>query len=197
MFHRYHNLRRAVGLLGVVLALSSTAQQTRMFCMIAGCSPASACDEEVHHGTYQSETAKASLSSCDTCHGELNESRPVQCPCPDSCWCHQSPEPFELPKPPSQPLELLLTGVVYTDATIASTPDGEQSARTASLAALDSSTTTSAQLCSKLCRFLIWFSSHKPSACVRSIRFGLVPNPLLGTGFHSFELHPCRLLLRD
>lgn len=159
MFYRYHNLRRAVGLLGVVLALSSTGQQTRMFCVIAGCSPASACDAEVHHGTCphscnQSETAKAS-PSCDTCHDELEDSRPAQCPCPNSCWCHQSPEPFELPKTPSQPLELLLTGVVYTDATIASTPDGEQSARTVSLAALHSSTTTSAQFCSELCRFLI------------------------------------------
>lgn len=161
MFYRYHNLRRAVGLLGVVLALSSTAQQAGMLCVVAGCSPASACDEEVHHGTcphscHQSETAKASLSSCDnTCHDELEGPLPAQCPCPDSCWCHQSPEPFELPKTPSQPIELLLTGLVCTDGTIACIPYGEQSARKINLAALGSSTASAAQFCSELCRFLI------------------------------------------
>lgn len=159
MFHRYHNLRRAVGLLGVVLALSSTAQRTQVFCVLAGCSVASACDTEVHrctcsHSCHQNESKTAPLAH-DCCHDEADSSLPAECPCPDSCWCHQSPEPFELPKTPSQPHELLLTSLVNTDATLTSVLLGEQSARTASLVALDSSTATSAQLCSELCRFLI------------------------------------------
>ncbi len=159
MFYRHHNLRRALGLLGVVLALASTAQQTQVFCVIAGCSPATASEGEVHHGTcphscHQNETANTSLPH-EGCHDEPQNSCPAPCPCPDTCWCHQSPEPFELPKAPSQPSELLLTGLVYHDATIASVSHAEQSLRTMWLTALDSSTTTSAQLCSELCRFLI------------------------------------------
>lgn len=159
MFYRYHNLRRAVGLLGVVLALASTAQQTQVFCVIAGCSPAAASEGEVHHGTcphscHQSETANTSLSH-EGCHDELEDACPAPCPCPDSCWCHQSPEPFELPKTQSQPIELLLTELASSDATTACISHGEQSLRMISLAALDSSATTSAQFCSELCRFLI------------------------------------------
>jgi len=166
MFHRYHNLRRAVGLLSVLLALSSTAQQTRILCVVAGCSPVNDCEEEVHQGTCphscsNCKTQNASLFPCKsrvpcgTSHGSRDDSLPTKCPCPDSCWCHQSPEPFELPKTPSQSHELLLTGVVCTDGTIASMPYGDQSARKIGLAALGSSTATSVQFCSELCRFLI------------------------------------------
>lgn len=159
MFHRYHNLKRAVGLLGVVLALSSTVQQTRLFCVIAGCTPASACDDGVHHDTcphacHQSGTPSASPSH-DGCNDELEGSYPVPSPCPATCWCCQSSEPFELPRTVSQPIELLLTGSVYPDTTIASILHIEPPSRTATLAALDSSAATAAQFCSKFCRFLI------------------------------------------
>jgi hypothetical protein len=159
MFYHYHNLKRAVGLLGVVLALSSTAQQTRIFCVVAGCSPTRTCDDGIHHGAcpharHEGGTTNASPSR-DSCHDELEGSCPAPFPCPPTCWCHQSLEPFELPRTVSRPIELLLTGSVYSDTTIASISHFEQSSRTATLAALDSSAATAAQLCSKLCRFLI------------------------------------------
>ena len=158
MFHRYHNLKRAVGLLGVVLVLSSTAQQSGIFCVVSGCSPTHACADGLPHhacphACHESGTTNAS-SSHDSCHDELEGSCPVPSPCPATCWCHQSSEPFELPRTVSQPIELLF-GLVYSDTTIASISHFELSPRTATLAALDSSAASAAQLCSKLCRFLI------------------------------------------
>jgi hypothetical protein len=159
MFNHYHNLKRAVGLLGVVLVLSSTAQHSGIFCVVSGCSPTHACDDGVpHHACphvcHGSGTTPA-LPSHDGCNDELEGSCPVPSPCPATCWCHQSSEPFELPRTLSQPIELVLTGPVYCGTTIASISHFEQSSRTATLAALDSSAATAAQLCSKLCRFLI------------------------------------------
>jgi hypothetical protein len=159
MFNHYHNLKRAVGLLGVVLVLSSTAQQSGIFCVVSGCSPTHACDDGMHHDTCphacrQSGTTSASTSH-DGCNDELEGSCPGPSQCPATCWCHQSSKPFELPRTLSQPIELLLTDPVYCGTTIASISHFEQSSRTATLAALDSSAATAAQLCSKLCRFLI------------------------------------------
>jgi hypothetical protein len=169
MFHPYDKLKRAIGLLGVVLALSSSFQKTHLFCYLADCTPTfSSVVAEGHdcsdhdcsdHGCPYSKANRKShtatvMPTHDECAYDLCGSRPGPCPCPPACWCHQAPEPFELPRSAPEPTELLVVGTVYLDVTIVGSLHGEHLSRCATIAALDSSVKSSAQVCVQLCRFL-------------------------------------------
>jgi hypothetical protein len=159
MFHRYHNLKRAVGLLGVVLALSSAAQQARLCCFVAGCFATRTCDDREQlsscpHACHECEVTSASASH-DGCQDEPEGTCPEPCSCPLADWCQQSPEPIEIPRKASLVVGLKLIFPADADGTLVRISHREQLARTARLAALDSSTASAAQLCSRLCRFLI------------------------------------------
>jgi len=158
MFQRCDNLKRVISLLGVALALSSTLQQTRAFCYLAGCAPTSKIDtSEEHccsnhdcpHSRERDATAEQDRSRDDLCR-----SYPGQCPCPQDCWCHQSPEPFEVPRIVLVPSELLVLGPVYMDVAFMGAPHGDQFSQDATIAILDSSVKSATQVCAHLCRFL-------------------------------------------
>ena len=158
MFQRCDNLKRAISLLGVALALSSTLQQTRAFCYLAGCAPTSSDNVAEEHCCSDHECPysreRAAAAEQDHSVDDLCRSCPTQCPCPQDCWCHQSPEPFELPRSVPVPSELLVLGSVYLDVTFIGAQHGNQVSPDANFAILDSSVKSASQFCAHLCRFL-------------------------------------------
>ena len=161
MFGRHDNLKRAISILGIVLALSPTLQHTHAFCHLAGCtaSPSSAAAEAHDCSEHNCPFTRHNHSSVqgstpDRCGDDFNDSQSAPCPCPPACWCHQSPEPLELPRNAPEPTNLLLFGAVYLDVAVLDTSRDEQRSRNAVLASLDSSARSAAQICAQLCRFL-------------------------------------------
>jgi len=165
MFYRNHNLRQAIGLLGVVLALLSGIQQGHAFCYLAGCDSAST---RVEQSDQMADSLVAACSCSRTCNktrtkssastaceGVVNQSEP--CPCPPACWCHQLPGPLGLPTSASVPEDLLsqLIGQSHVTMAVSVSTGSDQSSQ------YDLETTISASFesvmprCAKLCRFLI------------------------------------------
>ena len=164
MFRRYDNLKRAICLLGVVLALSPSLQETHAFCFIAGCAPTHSSGEADGSGDAEHTSCSGhDCSASDTCqsnsndsehHQEPGEQSPAQCPCPPACWCHQSPSPLELPKSGPAPFELLVAGPVYVALASFDTTQSAHLSRFDAISAIDSSVKSAPQVCAQLCRFL-------------------------------------------
>ncbi len=162
MFRRYDNLKRAIALLGVVVTLSSGTQQTHFLCDLAGCvipgsvrveGVAPCCKQEgssVGRCSHSQRSTSQVAGSQDRC-AEENEG---SCPCPPSCWCHQTPAPMNLPKDTSELPLLVLTGIENLGATAVETIDGSQPPQVVSTIALESSSLSASQRCVQLCRFL-------------------------------------------
>ncbi len=170
MFYRNYNLRRAIGLLGVVLALLSGIQQGHAFCYLTGCDSAStrieqtdkmadslvaACSCSRTCNKTRTKFSASTPSESTACEGVANQSD--SCPCPPACWCHQLPEPLGLPASASVSVDLLSQ----------SKSIGQSHILTTAVAGCDQSslydleTTISASFesvmlrCAKLCRFLV------------------------------------------
>jgi len=164
MFYHYDNLKRAIGLLSVVLVLSSGFQQTGLCCYLAGSASTDSCNvaeehccsEHVcpHSPMRQGNSTPHESASQDECSDHLCCSCLGPCPCPPTCYCHQSPDPFELPRSAPEPTELLVLGSVCADVTMIGALHNEQLSRAAVIAVLDSSVKSAAQVCAQLCRFL-------------------------------------------
>lgn len=168
MFGRNDNLKRAIALLGVMLALSSGAQHVRLFCHVAGCHVA----EYVTSAVGVEQCFKQESSSKNQCsHSQPCETTQAlivvasqngctkdeggSCPCPSGCWCHHAPAPMELPKSNSELSLLVLLGIGNLDAASIETIDGNRPLQGVSTAALESSVLSASQRCAQLCRFLI------------------------------------------
>lgn len=163
MLSRYNNSKRITALLGVVLALLPSVQHLHLLCHLGGC--ATTCSAE----TECSEHAHSEAKSCSHSHActsaretsvpsserDCIDDQDKSCPCPPDCWCHQPPQPLQLPKCPSEPIELLLQDITLSDAsTVAEIrADRTGSCDYASTAAV--STESAVQRCAELCRFLI------------------------------------------
>ena len=156
MFRRHHNLKRALGLLGVVLALASSAQQSRLLCSLAGCAPAHACsaDGGCRHASSVNPTGPTACESA--CDGEgVNATCPAESPCPADCWCHQAPEPYGLPRMATEALGSLECAVANLDF---GTPSGVAAARVVAgkpAAVMDTIANSAAERGAILCRFVI------------------------------------------
>ncbi len=164
MLSRYNNSKRITALLGVVLALLPSVQDLHLLCHLGGCaatcSAETACSEHSH-----SEAKSCSHSHACTSAREASVRSPERdciddqdksCPCPPDCWCHQPAQPLQLPKGPSEPIELLLRNLTQSDASIVVAAIGAD--RTASCdyaSTADVWTESAVQRCAELCRFLI------------------------------------------
>jgi len=163
MFYRNHNLRRAIGLLGVALALLSGIQQGHAFCYLTGCDSAST---RVEQSDQMADSLVAACSCSRTCNktrtkssastaceGVANQSEP--CPCPPACWCHQLPEPFGLPTSASVHVDLLSQSIGQSH-TLMTTVAGCDRRSLYDLETTIGASFESVMLrCAKLCRFLI------------------------------------------
>ncbi len=158
MLFRYDNLKRAAVLLGIVLAVSSSVQQTSLLCHLAGC----AMDSGASLGGWQADCL---ASSCSCSHqtaqtaelAGLPDGRVMgedsSCPCPLSCWCHQGPVPMKLPKGTSTSSLLVVLGIDSWYATSVEIAEDHQLSRVTSTAALESTALPASQRCVQLCRF--------------------------------------------
>jgi len=159
VFYRSYNMKRAVGLLGVALALLSGVQQSHSFCYLAGCaSPSSPVDTK----------AGSSVGTC-TCSRMCNEGRtkssPLSsvrapevgqsgsCPCPPTCWCHQSPGPLSLPI--SASAERLSQSPEQSHTPMTAPAGCDQGSTRNREATVARSVDGAMVRCAKLCRFLI------------------------------------------
>ncbi len=158
MFRHYDNSKRAIALLGVVLALSSGFQQAHWLCELGGCKAASVADKSCEHDSKVTH-------SCTHSHGynigkpsaseDCDQSQKGSCPCPPECWCHQAPQPLELPRSAPEPAELLLQGFVCGFANENAVADSDSICLHISAWANEAMVETSSERCAHLCRFLI------------------------------------------
>lgn len=167
MLRRYHNMKRGVALLGVVLALLSGVEQTHLLCQLGGCA-ASGCVDSSEHACHQHGADEFEASPCSDSHrtspavaAEKSAShvgglahKDHSCPCPPDCWCQRAPQPLELPRGSTESGEGQLAtvpanqGVAYYVVVVDVKPPafaGEGSPLGK----------TSPERCAALCRFLI------------------------------------------
>ncbi|NOY40444.1 MAG: hypothetical protein GXP26_01220 [Planctomycetes bacterium] len=160
MFYRNHNLKRAIGLLGVALALLSGIQQGHSFCFRAGSSSPLA----------TAEAAGSLVDVCNCCSRTCNErqkkyfssteggndaSQDDSSPCPATCWCHQSLVPLGLPTGAPEPVDLLAQSLGQFHLPMAASAGCEQGSLYDLETTFDASIGSSTLRCAKLCRFLI------------------------------------------
>jgi len=159
MFYRNHNLKRTIGLLGVVLAMLSGIQQSHALCYLAVCNTHSASVEKADKGTAACPFAhrcnerrtKPSVLPEDAGVNRHSDS----CPCPPTCWCHQSPGPLSLPTSACEPVELSPRSLERFHSPMTSLGVCGRSS-SADLEAMIGASIESVTLhCAKLCRFLI------------------------------------------
>ena len=162
MFRRYANSKRVIALLGVVLALLPCVQHGHLLCALGGCATSpmeGACSEHVNSETTTCSHAHACKSTRETAvPSSLDDGIDEQnssCPCPPSCWCHQAPQPLELPRCPTGPIELLLQSNTLADATNVAAIDLHQTLSYDCASAVATSSESAVQRCAQLCRFLI------------------------------------------
>lgn len=169
MFHHYGSLKRVIAIFGMALLLSSSLQQTRVFCFLAGCAPKS-CGAQPGQGELGGHACSGrdcpfsrahrelhqpcDALPADSCVDALFDSCPTSCPCPPACWCHQSPEPFELPRTATVSIELVDLGPVYSDMTIDGSTLSSQCRRERAISVLNASAMSAAEVCAHLSRFL-------------------------------------------
>ncbi|QEG37203.1 hypothetical protein [Bythopirellula goksoeyrii] len=152
MFNRCDISKRVIALLGVVLALSSGFQSVHWVCALGGCEIAA----------LETHTAAETHACCHShdCHASKvatpAESDPSHdCPCPPECWCHQAPQPLELPRTAPEPTELLLQGFVCNPASTIVMANCDFLSSQSAAGAIEDAVETSAERCAHLCRFLI------------------------------------------
>lgn len=164
VFRQYDNSKQAIAMLAILLALSPGAQHAHLFCHLGGCSPpllelagsdgfnktAGTCSHS-HECQYLCQEKKANLSPSR--QGDGAREQDSSCPCPVSCWCHQSPQPFDLPKDASQPFELLRGPALCQVTTMAA--DRGKISLLGGAQAVDAPNESAVHRCAELCRFLI------------------------------------------
>lgn len=164
MFYRNHNLRRAIGLFGIVIALLSGVQQGHTFCYLAGCNSVS---KQSVSSQIEKTDKLVSVCSCSRNCNVVQEKPSVliegqgvdrssgSCPCPPTCWCHQTPGPLGLPTSAPASVDLLAQGIEQSLATMIQLACCDQGLLPELKAPTDASLETVMLRCAKLCRFLI------------------------------------------
>ena len=166
MFYRNHNLRRAIGLLGIVIAMLSGVQQGHTFCYLAGCHSTTLCEKTLSDKT-DSIVSSCCSRSCSRV-GRQSQNRPStspegdiankpsgSCPCPPTCWCHQTPEPLGLPTSAPASIDLLSECVGRVFAAAVQPTCCNHGLLSGLKAPTDASIEPVVLRCAKLCRFLI------------------------------------------
>jgi hypothetical protein len=160
VFRHYDNSKRAIALLGALLALSPGAQHAHLLCEFSGCSDTS----EVHACDARDCSQSEKCSHSHACHTHQHTAAALElkgdhehdgsCPCPPSCFCHLAPQPLDLPKDAFEPIELLLRGAAPALNTMI-TVDQCNVAPSRWDCAIGESSASSVHRCAQLCRFLI------------------------------------------
>ncbi len=164
MFYRNHNLRRAIGLFGIVIALLSGVQQGHTFCYLTGCNSVSTRSDSTQ--TEKSDSFVSVCSCSQSCNvvqekssvltqGQGVDNPSGSCPCPPTCWCHQTPGPLGLPTSAPVSVNLLAQGIEQSLATMIQLACCDQGLLPELKASTDTSLETVMLRCAKLCRFLI------------------------------------------
>jgi hypothetical protein len=162
VFGRYDNLKRAIALLGVMLALSSVAMDARLLCRLGECAVFSNEDPCSEHASCETDPC-GHLHTCETGRAASPPSWPDDsvddgagaCPCPPSCLCQQMPQPLELPRSTSEPTESLLENTMLCHTPMAAATEWDPTSSHDWAAARGASTESAKQRCVKLCRLLI------------------------------------------
>jgi len=174
MFYRNHNLRRAIGLLGIVLALLSGVQQGHTFCYLSDCHSTTTLGKKTSPTLGKKTGLKADslVSSCcswscsrvrgqspnkssSSADGEITNKPDGSCPCPPTCWCHQTPGPLGLPTSVPVSVDLLAQGIGQSLATMIQPTCCDQGLLSELKAPSDASIEPVVLRCARLCRFLI------------------------------------------
>jgi len=157
VFYRSYNMKRAIGLLGVVLALLSGVQQGHSFCFLAGCvSPSSSVDAKADclgGACSCSRRSSERQVKCSPSSGVESPDAGQSCPCPPTCWCHQSPGPLGLPT--SASAERLSQSLGQSHTLITASVGCDQGSTRNREATVARSVDGAMVRCAKLCRFLI------------------------------------------
>lgn len=149
------NLKQIVAVVAILLSLSTLAQNCGLYCILGACraqAARSTADLEracTHCACHHHDQQPADSSEEPT--GHQHDS----CPCPEDCWCHLPPQPFELPKTVDAPLELafLHSMAICDDLGVCNLADQPDSLRWSPPHVLDDE--SAVYRCAKLCRFLI------------------------------------------
>lgn len=168
MRRRLNNMKRGTALLGVVLALLSGVQNTRLFCQLGDCAATGCTLASLEPLRHQHADGQAETPSCsDRCQSvtcsadgmlvaQRNESadEDVPCPCSSDCRCHQAPQPLELPRGEAEVAEALL--LAWLSAVRQIPTDTETVANPVAYSSQPSLLgNSSSEQCALLCRFLI------------------------------------------
>ena len=152
MLRRYDKLKRAVALVGVLLALLPGVAHSHVVCQLGICSSASATPLLE---TNQEEAATCSHTCCQTCAAtSASTAHQDSCPCPPDCWCQKAPQPLEMPRGSSESSETLQVSLLTSpcDSLISINAFAEVGFRCHQSSAMGKS---APEQCAALCRFLI------------------------------------------
>ncbi len=154
MFPRVDNLKQQIAVAAIVLSLSTLAQNAGLYCYFGACGTdwvASSTEPDACCRTHACHAGEQPAPPED----EQSQHRHDSCPCPDSCWCHQAPQPFESPKSFDEPFELALLGAfaICNDLVPGGLSDQWTSVTWSAPPDLDEE--SAIRRCAKLCRFLI------------------------------------------
>jgi hypothetical protein len=150
MFATANNLKQAIAIAAILLSLSTLAQTSGLYCHLGACGaepPGSVGEKHTCCQHQKCESKEPSLP--------LGERRHNSCPCPDSCWCHQAPQPFQPTQSFDESFEgsLLDVFVICNDIVAGGVVD-QETLVTWSLAP-DLEDESAVCRCAQLCRFLI------------------------------------------
>ncbi|MAT68542.1 MAG: hypothetical protein CMJ58_03365 [Planctomycetaceae bacterium] len=151
MFPRVDNLKQHIAVAAILLSLSTLAQNAGFYCALGACrtgevassaEPESCCHKRVCHSDEKPAPQQ----------GQEHQHRHDSCPCPDSCWCHQAPQPIELPTSFDETFELAVFAIC-NDLVAGGLSDEWTSLTWSAPPDLDDE--SALRRCAKLCRFLI------------------------------------------
>lgn len=154
MFRSADNLKQAIAVATILLSFSTLAQHSGLYCRLGACgtrsvantSEVSAC---CHNHACQAEERPSPATQ------SVGEHRHDSCPCPDSCWCHQSPQPVEPPRSFDEPFELAFSGAFAICEDVIAGGIADQRALVTWSLPLHSEEESAVCRCAKFCRFLI------------------------------------------
>ncbi|QDV73690.1 hypothetical protein [Botrimarina mediterranea] len=148
------NLKHAVAIVAVLLSLSAMAQSAGIYCYFGACEAGPAASEAASGGCCHSHTCKADEEPKPR-EGGRSQHRHEPCPCPDSCWCQQAPQPSVLPKSIGEPVELAFLSVLAVCDDVVGDRESDLRANIAWSVPPGLSEQSAVDRCAKLCRFLI------------------------------------------
>ncbi|MBX3424289.1 MAG: hypothetical protein KF688_01295 [Pirellulales bacterium] len=154
MFPRVDNLKQQIAVAAILLSLSTLAQNAGLYCALGACGTggvASSAEPESCCHKHVCDSDEEPAPQQDQEHQHRHDS----CPCPDSCWCHQVPQPFELPRSFDKPFELAFVGIFAISNDLVPGGASDHSAFVTWSAPPNLDDESALRRCAKFCRFLI------------------------------------------